>query len=60
MTMVIQPKLTPLGVQGGPASLERSESKLDEEIDLAAAGNTVVGKCKADKVEKVGKDTEEE
>ena len=30
---IIQRKLTPLG--GGPASIERSESELDGEIDLA-------------------------
>jgi hypothetical protein len=31
-----------------------SESELDEEIDLAAAGNTVVGKCRVDECQRVG------
>ena len=39
--LVIQPRLTHL--RGGHASLDSREG-LDEEIYLAAAGNTVVGK----------------
>jgi hypothetical protein len=46
--MIIQPKIT-LSL-GRPQVSRGSESELDEEINLAAAGNTVVGKCKVDEV----------
>ena len=42
MTMVIQPKLTLLGV---PQVSRGSESELDEEIILVAASDTDVGDC---------------
>ena len=48
--MVIQPKLTSLG-----GCLEMSESDFDEEIDLAAAADTNVGKCGVGR-ERVGTD----
>ena len=50
--MLIQPisSLTPLG--DGPASIRRVRVNvnLDEEISLAAAGNTDVGRCRVEEV----------
>ena len=43
--MVIQPKLTLLGVTVVPQVSRESESELDEEINLAAASDTDVGDC---------------